>query len=96
MNQNWEQLVKLARKAPPEILAPAEMPIGFAERILARRRKAEASSIASVWEFIALRVSVAAVVLMVGVLALDGSDSEDLIALEVVMPESIVENIVMP
>ncbi len=95
MNQNWEQLVKLARKAPPATEAPAEMPYGFAGRILARR-KSEGTSSAGAWEFIALRVSVAAVALMVGALAFPAPDSEDLLALEVVMPESVMENVVLP
>lgn len=95
MNQNWEQLVKLARQAPPTTEAPVEMPLGFAGRVWARR-KTEGTSSAGAWEFIALRVSVAAVALMVGALAFNAPDNEDLLALEVVMPESFVENLVLP
>ena len=74
-DERWKIAAAAARRATPEL--PAEMPLGFATRVVARWQAQPASSLAWLWQRLALRVLGAVLLVLVTLAALDFTDKSN-------------------
>ena len=74
-DERWKIAAAAARRATPE--TPAEMPLGFATRVVAQWRAQPASSLAWLWQKLALRALGAVLLVLVMLAALNFTDKTD-------------------
>ena len=74
-DERWKIAAAAARRATKE--APVEMPFGFATRVVARWQAQPTTSLAWLWQKLALRVLGAVLLVLVMLAALDFTENKD-------------------